>query len=217
MTSAELEQLRASLRVALVADALDAVGLRAQCLAPDLKPLERGRVLVGRALPLTLVRVESPPAERYVGLLRALDAVGSNDVAVLSSERAPDAAVWGELLSTSCRARGAAGAVCAGYVRDAAAIRRLGFPVFAAGTVPYDIHGRFEVVAHGEPLHVDGVEVRRGDLVVGDDDGVAVVPAPVEREVLAAALAKAAGEDDFRAAVAEGVLPSEAYERHGVL
>jgi 4-hydroxy-4-methyl-2-oxoglutarate aldolase len=205
------------LRSALVADALDSLGRRAHCLAPDLLPLAPGTSAVGHALPLSLVRVDEPPDERYVGLLRALDSVSAGDVVVLSSGRAADAAVWGELLSTACAARGAAGAVCAGFVRDAPAIRALGFPVFAAGTVPYDIHGRFEVATHGEPITVDGVDVRRGDLVVADDDGVAIVPAELEEDVVAAALAKAADEGRFRGAVAAGMLPSEAYERFRVL
>jgi 4-hydroxy-4-methyl-2-oxoglutarate aldolase len=215
--ASELRLLRSALRVALVADALDALGLRRQCLAPDLEPLDRGAVVVGRALPLTLERTGAVRGERYTGLLRALDSVRPDDVVVLSSTRATDTAIWGDLLSTTCRARGAAGAICAGFVRDAAAIRRLGFPVFAAGTVPYDIHGRFEVIAHGEPLRVDDVNIRRGDLVVADDDGVAIVPAEVEEQAIAAALAKAGREDRFRTAVAAGMLPSEAYERFGVL
>ena len=205
------------LRSALVADALDSLGRPSRCLAPDLVPLTPGTRAVGRALTVTLVRVDQAPDERYVGLLRALDAVAAGDVVVLTSERATDAAVWGELLSTTCAARGAVGAVCAGFVRDAPAIRALGFPVFAAGTVPYDIHGRLEVIAHGEPIVVDGVEVRRGDLVVADDDGVAIVPAELEADVVAAALAKASDEGLFRDAVAAGALPSEAYARFRVL
>jgi 4-hydroxy-4-methyl-2-oxoglutarate aldolase len=73
------------------------------------------------------------------------------------------------------------------------------------------------VVAHGEPVVVDGVEVRRGDLVVADDDGVAIVPAAVEAAVVEAALAKGGDEGLFRTAVAGGMAPSQAYERFRVL
>ena len=215
--ASNLEPLRSALRVALVADALDAVGMTGRCLGADLRLVHPGAVVVGRALPFTLIRPETVPDARYVGLLQALDVVGSDDVMVLSSERSEDAAIWGELLSAIAKARGAAGAVCAGFVRDAAAIRVLGFPVFASGTIPYDIHGRFEVVACGEPIRVDDVEIRKGDLIVGDDDGVVVVPPEVERAVVDAALAKSGKEDLFRDAVAQGMLPSEAYERFKVL
>jgi regulator of RNase E activity RraA len=212
-----MDMLRSTLRVALVADALDAIGVTDRCLGADLSLLTPGSVVVGRALPFTLSRPETVPETRYVGLLQALDAVGPDDVVVISSERSELAAIWGELLSTIAKTRGAAGAVCAGLVRDARAIRELGFPVVAAGTIPYDIHGRFEVVACGETIVVDGVPVAKGDLVVADDDGVVVVGADLESAVLDAALSKSGKEDLFRDAVAQGMLPSEAYRRFRVL
>ena len=95
--------------------------------------------------------------ERYVGLLAALDAVGRGDVVVVASGPSDAAAVWGELLSNACLARGAVGTVTDGLIRDSAQIAELGYPVFARGTSPLDIHGRLEVVAHGGEVTVAGV------------------------------------------------------------
>ncbi len=205
-----------TLRTSLLSDALDRAGLRRQCLGPDIVPLSGSR-LEGRAFPLVLERVERPAETPYRGLLRALDAVPAGAVVVIPGRRAVDAALFGELMATSCGARGAAGAVCEGYVRDLVEVRALGFPLFGCGTLPYDVDGRLEVVGHGRPVEIDGVVVEPGALVVADADGVVVVPADVEDEVLAAAADKAAREGGFRAAVAAGVLPSEAYDRFGVL
>src|SRR5205814_10572923 len=108
----------------LLADALDAAAYRGQCLEPDLVQLSGVR-LVGRAFPVALERVNAPPEVPYRGLLRALDAVPSGAVVVIAGRRAPDAALFGELMATACLARGAAGALCEGYVRDLAAIRAL--------------------------------------------------------------------------------------------
>src|SRR6476620_10983213 len=134
-----------SLRTSLLADALDQEGRRRQCLAPDIVPLS-GRRLEGRAFPFVLERVDAPTDAPYRGLLRALDAVPAGAVVVIPGGRAPDAALFGELMANACLARGAAGALCEGYVRDLAEVRGLGFPLFGCGTVPYDIEGRIEVI-----------------------------------------------------------------------
>jgi 4-hydroxy-4-methyl-2-oxoglutarate aldolase len=204
------------LRSSLLSDSLDRAGRRSQCLAPDIVPLSGNRV-EGRAFPLVLERVSRPAEPPYRGLLAALDAVPAGAVVVVPGGRAEDAALFGELMATACLARGAAGAVCQGFVRDLADVRALGFPLFGCGTVPYDLDGRLEVVGHGVAIEVDGVLVEPGGLVVGDEDGVVVVPPDVEAEVVAAAREKASREDEFRAAVAAGMPPSEAYERFGVL
>jgi regulator of RNase E activity RraA len=212
-----LTVVRDHLGSALVADALDALGRRHCTLGPRLVPLELGGVVAGRAFPVSVVRPDVVPEIPYQGLLRALDALGPGDMWVISSGGTPDAALWGELLSTVAMRRGAVGALCDGYVRDTGLVRRLGFPVFSHGSVPLDIHGRLEVVGHGEPLEIDEVVIHRGDLVVADDDGVVVVPADVEEAAIARALEKAAAEDGFRAAVSDGMLPSQAWEIHRVL
>jgi 4-hydroxy-4-methyl-2-oxoglutarate aldolase len=205
-----------ALRTSLLSDALDRAGRRRQSLAPDIVPLSGGR-LEGRAFPFVLERASRPAETPYVGLLRALDAVPTGAVVVVPGGRVTDAALFGELMATACLARGATGALCEGYVRDLPEVRLLGFPLFGCGTVPYDMDGRLEVVGHGEPVEIDGVLVEPGALVVGDEDGVVVVPPAVEAEVVAAAREKGARESEFRVAVAAGMPAGEAYERFGVL
>jgi 4-hydroxy-4-methyl-2-oxoglutarate aldolase len=136
---------------------------------------------------------------------------------VVASGPSQAAAVWGELLSTHCHGRGAVATVTDGLIRDSAQIAELGYPVFAAGTSPLDIDGRLEVVEHGGEVVLGGVTVATGDTVVADGDGVVVVPRAVAAEVLERAAAKAAGEDEFREAVARGESATEAFRRFGVL
>lgn len=205
-----------TLRTSLLSDALDRAGRRRQCLAPDIVALS-GTRLEGRAFTFVLERVDRPAETPYRGLLSALDAVPAGAVVVIPGARAPDAALFGELMATACLARGAAGALCEGFVRDLTEVRALGFPLFGCGTVPYDMDGRLEVVGHDRPVEIDGVTIEPGALIVADDNGVVVVPIDVEEAVLAAAVEKAAREGEFKAAVAAGMPPSEAYERFGVL
>jgi regulator of RNase E activity RraA len=208
---------RGRLRSALVSDALDALGYRRQCLSAGFAPITRGTVLVGPALPVQIEVVYEVPDVPYQGLLAALDAIGPAQVFVASVRGDSDVAIWGELVTAVCRSRGAAGAVCDGYARDTVRIREIGFPVFSRGTVPTDSNGRSEVRAHNVPVVIDGVQVEPGDLVVADDDGVAIVPAALIDAVVGMAAEKDAHESRFRAAVVEGMTATEAFAKFGVL
>ena len=216
-TAARLAELAEQIGASLVSDALDAAGFRQQALGQGYAPLLADQVVVGYAFPVRVEPTDEIPEVPYVGLLRALDAIGPGDVWVGATGGFRAVSLWGELLSTACQAAGAVGAVVEGCARDRNAIRRLGFPVMCLGGDPRDINGRGEVTAHRVTVEVDGVSIVPGDLVVGDDDGVVIVPEPLIDDVVAAALKKSRLEDRFRQAVREGVPPSEAFGRFEVL
>lgn len=106
-------------------------------------------------------------------------------VIVIDAQGGLERAVWGGVLTHAATARGVLGVVIDGVVRDLDEIAALGFPVFARGTCPAGPHKAFHGTVGGT-VHCGGVEVRPGDVVVGDADGVTVVPA----EHLAAALSE---------------------------
>lgn len=214
-TTDELNELTETLRSALVSDILDGMGFRDQCLAPGLTASNDEHVVVGYAYNTATRIIDAMPDEPYTGLLAALDGVSVDDVWMISSDS--DGALWGELTSTSVKARGVRGTVCDGYLRDSKMVRELGYPVYSRGTSPRDCAGRVEISPADGPIVVGGVTVTTGDLVVADDDGVVVVPAALIVAVVDAALEKAAAESEFRVAVAAGMMPSEAFERFGVL
>ena len=205
------------LRSALVSDALDALDYRHQCLPAAMSSLRAGTAVVGRAFPVQIVPVDALPEVPYVGLLASLDAIEAGDVYVAAVGQSADVAIWGELVTTACLARGAVGAICDGYARDTARIRDLDFPVFCRGTIPTDSNGRSEVRAHNIAVTIEGVRIEPGDLIVADDDGVAVVPSALLTKVVHMALEKDAHESDFRAAVASGMAATVAFAKFGVL
>jgi regulator of RNase E activity RraA len=102
-----------------------------------------------------------------------------------------------------------------GGCRDTRFVADEGFPVFARHVTPEDCTWRWQVAATQVAIEIGGVRVEPGDWVVGDEDGVVVVPAAIAGDVLAAAEAKAGTESEIRAAVREGMLPLEAFERFG--
>jgi len=217
LTTDELAQLRSVLRSALVSDALDAIGLRDQRLGPDISRLAGRDVLVGRAYTVIAERVDAVPDVAYVGLRRALEELERDDVCVCATDRSESYAAWGELTSMAAQAAGAVGFVTDGMIRDLPQVERLDFDVFGRGTSPGDIHGRAELVCHGEALTIDRTVVSPGDLIVADRDGVVVVPLTAAREVFDRALAQAASEASFQAAVGEGLPVMDALSRFDIL
>jgi 4-hydroxy-4-methyl-2-oxoglutarate aldolase len=204
---------------ALVADALDGVGLRGRCLGPAIRMLSGEPPLVGHALTASTAPIAGgvEPDDLYAGLKAVLHRLGPGDVLVLATDRSDDYATWGELTSTAALLAGAAGIVTDGLVRDIERVALLGFGLFARGTRPVDIGGRAEIVRIGEAAVIDDVAVETGDLIVADRDGVVVVPRAVEARVSERALGKAIDERRFHEALAAGVPIWEAFERFHTL
>jgi 4-hydroxy-4-methyl-2-oxoglutarate aldolase len=205
------------LTVALAADVLDRLGFRAQVLSYGIRPLAGPERLVGRAFPIGAEADDTILDDPYEHELAAVDAVPGGAIVVLGTEGCLEAAVWGELLATRALSRGAAGAITDGAVRDLAALRRLGLPTYAAAVSANDSRGRVAVRAWGEPVVCGGVTVSSGDLVLGDADGVVVVPQDVAEEAVGAAEEKRGKEELVRGLLADGVSAAEVWERHRVL
>lgn len=215
--SIDLERVRSELTAAVICDTLDDLGLRRQALGTRIAPLDNRHVMAGFAFPVAIQRVYDVPAAPFHGLVSALDAIGHDEIFVTPTARATDLAVWGELLSNVSRIRGAVGALTDGLVRDTRQTREIGFPVFSAGTIPYDSLGRHEILSHRTPCLIDGVRIEPGDLIFGDSDGVVVVPSERAAEVVAGAFAKRASERQFIDAVLGGSTATQAYAKYGVL
>jgi 4-hydroxy-4-methyl-2-oxoglutarate aldolase len=148
-------------------------------------------------------------------VLEMLGAVPSGHVAVYQTNDR-GAAHFGELSATSLASRGCAGAVIDGGTRDAEYILREDFPVFSRYVTPQDCVPRWELLAHGDvTIVIGGVRLAPGDWIVGDRDGLVIVPGEQVNETLAEAEEKVATEDTIRDAVRRGTLPLDAYERYG--
>jgi 4-hydroxy-4-methyl-2-oxoglutarate aldolase len=211
-----LERLE-KLYVAVVADCLDRVEVRHNLLAPHVRALSPGTTVAGYALTVHAVEVDeipSDPERWYRGELAAVDSQQPGDVMVVSTCAG---SYWGELLATASRFRGARGIVGDCYARDIAALIEMRYPTFVAGALAYDSLGRLDVEAVGVPIQCAGVTVHPGDLVIGDDDGVAIIPRGLAEEVIRLAEEKVASENLVRDRLAEGMPVAEAFRTYGVL
>jgi len=214
-----LDQIRQSLYSAVLSDVLDELGFRDQAMAPSIRPLDENLTLAGFARTglyrevFHAVAGENP----YELEIALVDDLKPDEVAVLGCCGSRRIAPWGELLSTASRARGAAGCVTDGMVRDIRAIRALCFPVFHGGIAPLDSKGRGKVAEIDTPIRCGGVAVATGDLVVGDADGVIVVPQAAEAEALRRSFAKVAKENDTRNELAAGARLADVFAKYRVL
>jgi regulator of RNase E activity RraA len=220
MTDREhVARIRGDFFTALLSDCLDGVGERDQAMPFRIRPLDDSLVMVGRARTAAFVEVwhieeGTNPYELEMDLV---DSLKPDEIPVFACGNSGRVAPWGDLLSTAAMARGAAGAVMDGCVRDTRAIRKAGFPVFHGGIAPLDTKGRARVVAIDIPVECAGVRVCPGDLLFGDADGLVVIPQRVEDDVLRAAEEKLRGERTTLAELREGASLREVFSRYGIL
>ena len=215
----ELSALK-GLSAPILSDVMDSLGLMHQAMKPFVRPLDEATVLVGRArtglyMPVYSTRGGENPYEIEIELV---DDLRPGDVAVLACNGPTDRiAPWGELLSTASMARGAAGCVTDGLVRDVRQIRAMGFTVFHGGIGPLDTKGRARMMERDIPIACGGVHLRSGDFVFGDADGVVIIPEERVHEVIAKAQEKALGDDNTRAQLRQGKLLGEVFRKFGIL
>jgi regulator of RNase E activity RraA len=172
--------------VASVSDAVDQVVGRRGYLAHDMRPYVTG-AFVGRAA-TALVKAATPeqstPALAVKHSVEMIDAANPGEVGVIVMEDTLDVAAIGGLMGTAAKARGMAGMVLDGAVRDIAELRALNLPVYARAVSPATAVGRYASVSKQVPVECAGVTISPGDIVVAGEDGVVVVPKDRAADVL---------------------------------
>lgn len=199
----------------VVTDSLDEMGYEDQTLNRTIAPLKSSMSTAGVAFPI----VGRPnrtidPDENIRSILSMLSDAPSNSVLMYNTNDNLSAHI-GELTTTSLKANGCNGAVIDGGARDTSFILDQEFPVFRRYDTPADCVYRWEILDWGVQTVVGGVQVSPGDIVIGDADGVVVVPEEISREVLEAAEERVNSENSVRDAVEEGVSPLKAYKEYG--
>jgi regulator of RNase E activity RraA len=174
-------------------------------MASDIHALVPGTKVCGPAL--TVVT----RAGDFLPILVALHGAGPGDVLVIDNQGQPDTALWGEITTTEARRKGLAGLVADGFVRDIDGIREAGYPVFARGTSP-KVAGRSSLGAVNVPVQCGGVVVNPGDIIVGDSDGVVVVPCRQAAAIVDLAERIGRYEADLLQKVASGLSQQQIFE-----
>jgi regulator of RNase E activity RraA len=170
--------------VASVSDAIEQVMGKRMYMTHRMQPIFTAK-FAGIARTVLLKKDEgNKDPEALSGMLEAIDQGSTGSVYVMVVEDGEDIAGMGGLMGTAMYARGYAGAVIDGGVRDVAYLRKIGFPVFATGIVPSTSVHHYRFGGAQIPVVCNGVSVAPGDIVVADSDGVAVVPRAQAQAVL---------------------------------
>ena len=211
--------IRERLFTAVIGDVMDKAGLTRQFLPAALRAIVPGTMIVGRAMPVQVADAGAPgtTGEPYGLTFRALDDLRPGEVYVAAGGT-PDYALWGGLMATRAARLGAVGAVLGGCHRDTPEIVRLGFPVFSLGAFAQDQKDRGEATDFRCRIRFDnGTAVAPGDVIVGDVDGVLVIPAESAADIVRDALAKVTGEDHVRSAIEAGESTDAVFRRTGIM
>jgi regulator of RNase E activity RraA len=210
---------------AVVGDILDKMGLYHQFLPPQIRPIEKEMVLIGRAM--TVLEADyfvdvmegtrhAMTAKPFGLLFEAIDDLKPGEVYICTGA-SPRYALWGGLCSIRATHLKSAGVVVDGYYRDTLEIARLRFPCFGYGSYAQDQGVRGKVVDFRVPIEIAGIRIQPGDLVFGDVDGVLIIPQQAEEEAFTRALEKARGEQKVAEAIKSGMKAAEAWNRYGIM
>ena len=200
------------LYVPAIADVLDTAGLWHQTMT-DVLPLELDMTVAGVAF-TALGQPERSTDRANRGGARMIDELSAGEVAVFDCSDEKTVGHWGELLTNGALARGAVGAVIDGGIRDTQAILKMGFPVFHKFRAPRDAKGRWNVVDMQTPITCGGVRVHPGDIIVGDADGVVVVPREMAWDVLVESEQTVEVETEIRHRVRAGESVGALYQQY---
>jgi regulator of RNase E activity RraA len=209
-----LEQLR-HCSVATVTHWLDQRGYRnafmagLQCVRPDLRMVGRARTM--RVVPFRPDLAELYPDRDENPHRKAVDNIGAGEVLVIDAHGNPDGGILGDIMTARLAARGAAGLVVDGSLRDVWQIKELTLPVYVHHIHAAAIRRAGAAVEMDGVVTCAGVAVRPGDYVLGDPDGAVVIPAALAAEAAAFASEHDAMEEYIRAQVLAGAPLAEAY------
>lgn len=217
--------VRRELFTAVIGDIMDKMGMFHQFLGADIQPLRDDMFVVGRAMTVLEADVcslgeptsKNPVLAKTFGyMLEALDDLKEDEIYICSGS-SPDYAVWGEIMSARAKMLGAAGAVVNGYSRDTTGILALDFPCFSLGRYAQDQAPRGKVIDWRVPIYFNNILINDGDILIGDIDGVCVVPKEHEAEIFTRALEKARSEKVVLQKVLEGMGAKDAFDKYGIM
>jgi 4-hydroxy-4-methyl-2-oxoglutarate aldolase len=185
-----------------VADALDAFGLKGATYG--IRPLWDGAgKIAGRAVTIKITSAGLTKSKNHLGV-KAIEAAQAGDIILIDNGGRQDTSCWGGILANGAKMKGIAAVVVDGATRDLDDCIDIQFPVYARGTVVATARGRIMEEATNVMVEFAGVQVRPGDVVMGDRSGVVIVPQERLDEVLAKAEEMYAKEEEMVAEIRGG-------------
>ena len=207
MTDTNVERAR-RMDCATLSDAMDKLGIEGVCRG--IKPRDHGFRLAGRAFTVLYGPVDAVNPGTVGDYV---DDMKPGEIAVLDNGGREDCTVWGDILTQFAHTHGLGGTVIDGPCRDVHLCLELGYPIYSRSYSMKTGKDRVEVNATQVPVSIGGARVRPGDILIGDADGVVVLPRELEDRILEVAEQIHEAEEAIRKLVAEGATITEARAR----
>ena len=198
-----------------IGDVLDSRGLRAQILPHYINPMAGDYTIAGPAFTGYGEPHNNKDEDDSELRLDMLSEITPGCISVWQTNGHMKAAHWGEIMSIAAIQRGCTGAVLDGGVRDLDFVKALEFPVFCRFSCSASSVGRWSIRKYQIPITIGDVEIRPGDFVIADIDGVVVVPKEIAFELLKEVEAFGANEDKMREKLKKGMTVKEVYDDFG--
>ena len=202
----------AKLDTCAVSDALDSLNLKGATWG--VRPMWQCPRIVGRAVTMKIKPAGLEQPKQHLGTA-PIETAHPGDIIVIDNGGKLEFSCWGGLLALSAKLKGLSGVVIDGASRDIDEARDLEFPVYARGAVPMTARGRVVQESYSQEIQFAGVQCRPGDLVIADGSGVVIVPKEKEQEVVTAAEAIYAKEQEMAAGIRKGYSGLEMLEKLG--
>lgn len=192
-------QILAKYSTSTISDAMDKLGIEGTCLG--IKPTDINSKMIGRAFTVKYgpVGTEKGTVGDYI------DDVKTGEIVVLDNAGRVDCTVWGDILTSYSHQHKIGGTLINGVCRDTNRSLELGYPIFSVSRFMRTGKDRVQVDAVNVAVSVANIRVRPGDIIVGDADGVVVVPKEYEEKVLMIAEHIESAEEEIRKAIASGM------------
>jgi 4-hydroxy-4-methyl-2-oxoglutarate aldolase len=202
---------------AAISDIFQARGLHNQWLGPDIKCITKDLVReVVAGFAFTVQWIHNPmPDEREKPAAKMVESYQEDSIIVVDTGADQVSGFWGELATTVCIRNGVRGAVINGGAKDTGFVKKMGFPIFCKFSSPVDGFYRSRLHAWQVPIWFNGIQINPGDMIVGDSDGVLVIPQEIAEDILLEAEHTSEMETVTRGLLKDGISAEVASERTG--
>jgi len=180
LTKLERERLE-KLSTTNLSDALDKLGIRGATFG--IRPVWGAPKIIGNALTVKMTAAGETKSTTHLGSA-VIDSAEEGDIILVDNGGRPDVSCWGGILATGAKKRGVSGVIVDGACRDADEFLEMEYPVFSRAVVPMSARGRVIQESYNTIIQIGGVQVRPGDIVVADANGVIVIPVEKFAQVL---------------------------------
>ena len=185
-----------------LSDGLDKIGIRGAVIG--IRPLFGMPKVIGRAVTIKMTAAGMVKSKRHLGV-DAIATAAPGDVIAIDNRGDLYNNCWGEILSCAAKKKGIPGVFIDGAARDIDVCQEIGFPVFARGVVPITARGRIMQEDFNCVIRLGDVQVRPGDILVGDINGLVVIPPEKIEEVISAAEEILEKEELMKADILKGM------------